>query len=131
MHGLMKTTSRSESINSFFNKYAQSGNFLIYFMLNYDTAIKKQRNTRRQLDKATKDAKYLFKMPTGLDRHAASVYTKTVFLDVRNEIYKGAWNCSLDSVENTNGLQVVMITHWDKNKEVKTKCKVIYLNIFL
>ncbi|CAI9274811.1 unnamed protein product [Lactuca saligna] len=39
LHGLMKTTSRSESVNSFFNKYSNCGNLLIYFMMNYDTAL--------------------------------------------------------------------------------------------
>ncbi|XP_023737252.1 protein FAR1-RELATED SEQUENCE 5-like [Lactuca sativa] len=72
MHRLMKTTTRTESANSFFNKYSHHGNFLLYFM----------------------------------------------------EIYKGAWNCSIDSVENINGWQVVMITHLDKRRQVKTKCKV-------
>ena len=41
MSGLMKTTSRSESMNSFFNTYSQSGNLLLHFMMNYDTTIKK------------------------------------------------------------------------------------------
>nr|KAJ0227613.1 hypothetical protein LSAT_V11C100010070 [Lactuca sativa] len=44
MSGLMKTTSRSESMNSFFNTYSQSGNLLLHFMMNYDTPIQKQRN---------------------------------------------------------------------------------------
>ncbi|XP_023766204.2 protein FAR1-RELATED SEQUENCE 4-like [Lactuca sativa] len=51
MCGLMKTTSRSESMNSFFNTYSESGNLLLNFMMNYDTAIQKQRNTQRELDK--------------------------------------------------------------------------------
>nr|KAJ0194419.1 hypothetical protein LSAT_V11C800440710 [Lactuca sativa] len=37
------TTSRSESMNSFFNTYSKSGNLLLNFMMNYDTAIQKQR----------------------------------------------------------------------------------------
>nr|KAJ0186836.1 hypothetical protein LSAT_V11C900499280 [Lactuca sativa] len=101
MHGLMKTTSRFESVNSFFNKYSHHGNFLLYFMVNYDTTIGKQCNTQRP-----------------------KVYTNTIFAEIRKEIYKGAWNCSIDSVENINGWQVVMITHLDKRRHVKTKCKV-------
>ncbi|CAI9281814.1 unnamed protein product [Lactuca saligna] len=56
MCGLMKTTSRSESMNSFFNTYSESGNLLLNFMMNYNTAIQKQRNTQRELDKASKEA---------------------------------------------------------------------------
>nr|KAJ0203751.1 hypothetical protein LSAT_V11C500287380 [Lactuca sativa] len=50
MPGLMKTTLRSESMNSFFNTYSQSGNLLLHFMMNYDTTIQKQRNTQKELD---------------------------------------------------------------------------------
>nr|KAJ0206476.1 hypothetical protein LSAT_V11C500231290 [Lactuca sativa] len=41
MCGLMKTTSRSESSNSFFNLYSQTENFLRNFMKNYENAIQK------------------------------------------------------------------------------------------
>ncbi|XP_052625595.1 protein FAR1-RELATED SEQUENCE 5-like [Lactuca sativa] len=39
MSQLMKTTSRLESMSSFFNTYSQSGNLLLHFMMNYDTTI--------------------------------------------------------------------------------------------
>nr|KAJ0188813.1 hypothetical protein LSAT_V11C900484980 [Lactuca sativa] len=81
LHGLMKTTSRSESVNSFFNKYSNS-------------------------------------------EHAATVYTKTVFYEVKNEIFKADWYCSVESVEMIDGWQVVMITQTDKSKQLKIKCKV-------
>ncbi|KAL7614239.1 hypothetical protein Lser_V15G06712 [Lactuca serriola] len=87
-------------------------------------AIGKQRNTQRRLDNETKRTKHKFGMGTGLEQHAAKVYTNTVFAEVRKEIYKGARNCSIDSVENMNGWQVVMITHSDKRRQVKTKCEV-------
>ncbi|XP_042757971.1 protein FAR-RED ELONGATED HYPOCOTYL 3-like [Lactuca sativa] len=56
MSGLMKTTSRLESMNSFFNTYSQSINLLLHFMMNYDTTIQKQRNTQQELDNQTKKA---------------------------------------------------------------------------
>ncbi|CAI9264598.1 unnamed protein product [Lactuca saligna] len=127
IHGRMKTTSRSESANSFFNKYLHHGNFLLYFMVNYDTDTGchgKPCNMQRHLDNATKRSRHKFGMGIGLEQHVAKVYTNTDFLEVRKEIYKGAWNCSIDSVENMNGWQVVMITHLDKRRQVKTKCKV-------
>nr|KAJ0228622.1 hypothetical protein LSAT_V11C100042640 [Lactuca sativa] len=57
MSGLTKTTLRLENMNSFFNTYSQSGNLLLYFMMNYDTAIQKQRNTENKLDHEAKNAK--------------------------------------------------------------------------
>ncbi|KAL7592289.1 hypothetical protein Lser_V15G33646 [Lactuca serriola] len=56
MSGLMKTTSRSKSMNSFFSTYLKSGNLLLHFMMNYDTTNQKQRNTQKELDHQTKKA---------------------------------------------------------------------------
>ncbi|XP_023736904.1 protein FAR1-RELATED SEQUENCE 5-like [Lactuca sativa] len=103
LHSLMKTTSRSKSVNSFFNKYFNSGNLLIYFMMNYNTAIGKQRNGQQKLEHDTKNAKHEMMLPSGLLEHAATVYTKTVFYEVKKEIFKAAWYCSIDSVEMIDG----------------------------
>ncbi|CAI9296532.1 unnamed protein product [Lactuca saligna] len=124
LHGLMKTTSRSESVNSYFNKYSNSGNLLIYFMMNYDTAIGKQRNAQQKLEHDTKNAKHEMTLPSGLLEHAAVVYTKKIFFEVKKEIFKAAWYCSIDSVEKIDRWQVVMITQTDKSKQLKIKCKV-------
>ncbi|KAI3708543.1 hypothetical protein L2E82_37758 [Cichorium intybus] len=83
MCGLMKTTSRSESMNSFFNTYSQTGNLLLNFMMNYDTAIQKQRNTQQELDRATKEASYIFRTPREIERHASKVQIKLPEEDIR------------------------------------------------
>ena len=93
-------------------------------MMNFDVAIGKQRHKQREMEHATKIANYEFKMPTNIERHAAKVYTRTMFLEVREEMYEGAWSCSLDSMENVNGVQVVMVTHVDKKSQAKTTCRV-------
>ncbi|XP_024989154.1 protein FAR1-RELATED SEQUENCE 5-like [Cynara cardunculus var. scolymus] len=45
MSGLMKTTSRSESINAFFNVYAHFWHDLVVFLRSFDNAIESQRAT--------------------------------------------------------------------------------------
>ncbi|XP_023771369.2 protein FAR1-RELATED SEQUENCE 5-like [Lactuca sativa] len=76
MCGLMKTTSRSESMNSFFNTYSESGILLLNFMMNYNTAIQKQRNTQRELDKASKKASYKMQTPREIELQASKVEIK-------------------------------------------------------
>ncbi|XP_052625885.1 protein FAR1-RELATED SEQUENCE 5-like [Lactuca sativa] len=76
MCGLMKTTSRSKSMNSFFNTYSESGNLLLNFMMNYDTAIQKQRSTQRELDKASKKASYKMQTPREIELQASKVEIK-------------------------------------------------------
>lgn len=124
MCGLMKTTSRSESMNSFFNTYSQTGNLLLNFMMNYDTAIQKQRNTQQELDRATKEASYIFRTPREIERHASKVYTSTIFFDIQKEIYKGAWFCSYSSVGVENGWELYNVQHNNKKFEFKSNYKV-------
>nr|KAJ0197075.1 hypothetical protein LSAT_V11C700386120 [Lactuca sativa] len=76
MCGLMKTTSRSESMNSFFNTYSESGNLLLNFMMNYDTAIQKQMNTQRELDRASKKASYKMQTPREIELQASKMVGK-------------------------------------------------------
>ncbi|XP_052626978.1 protein FAR-RED IMPAIRED RESPONSE 1-like [Lactuca sativa] len=53
----------------------QSGNLLLSFMMNYDTGIQKQRNTQRDLDKASKKASYKMQTPQEIELQASKVYT--------------------------------------------------------
>ncbi|CAI9302651.1 unnamed protein product [Lactuca saligna] len=76
MCGLMKTTLRSESMNSFFNTYSESRNLLLSFMMNYDTSIQKQRNTQRDLDKASKKASYKMQTPQEIELQASKMVGK-------------------------------------------------------
>ncbi|XP_052626852.1 protein FAR-RED IMPAIRED RESPONSE 1-like [Lactuca sativa] len=96
--GLMKTTSRSESMNSFFNTYSESGNLLLSFMMSYDTAIQKQRNTQRDLDKASKKASYKMQTPREIELQASKVYT--------------------------NGWEVYIVQHNNSKSDLKNKFKV-------
>ncbi|XP_052622605.1 uncharacterized protein LOC111915270 [Lactuca sativa] len=73
--GLMKTTSRSESMNYFFNTYSESENLLLNFKMNYNTTIQNQMNTQRELDKETKKASYKMETPREIELQASKVYT--------------------------------------------------------
>ncbi|KAL7582685.1 hypothetical protein Lser_V15G45809 [Lactuca serriola] len=73
---VFETTSRSESMNSFFNTYSESGNLLLNFMMNYDTAIQKQRNTQREFDRASKKASYKMQTPREIELQASKMVGK-------------------------------------------------------
>ncbi|KAL7584683.1 hypothetical protein Lser_V15G46220 [Lactuca serriola] len=124
MSGLMKTTSRSESMNSFFNTYSQSGNLLLHFMMNYDTTIQKQRNTQQELDHQTKKAVYKFISPRPIEKHAAKVYTSTLFYEVHKEIYKGSWYCQYEHLATKNEWELYKVEQLNKNSDLKTKFEV-------
>ncbi|KAL7588388.1 hypothetical protein Lser_V15G39548 [Lactuca serriola] len=119
MSGLIKTTSRSESMNSFFNTYSQSGNLLLHFMMNYDTTIQKQRNTQQELDHQTKKAMYKFISPRPIEKHAAKVYTSTLFYEVQKEIYKGSWYCQYEHLATKNEWELYKVEQLNKNSDLK------------
>ncbi|GJU18407.1 FAR1-related sequence 5-like protein [Tanacetum coccineum] len=76
--GLMKTTSRSESSNAFFQVYSHHGNSLVHFMLCFESAMEKQRYTQRVLDNenAEKAPVMLTKLP--IERHACAIGYRSV-----------------------------------------------------
>ncbi|GKD29705.1 FAR1-related sequence 5-like protein, partial [Tanacetum coccineum] len=92
--GLMKTTSRSESSNAFFQVYSHHGNSLVHFMLCFESAMEKQRYTQRVLDNAPVEKTSVMLTQLPIERHACEVYTHSIFRDVQDEIYKGLYACS-------------------------------------
>nr|KAJ0186012.1 hypothetical protein LSAT_V11C900470980 [Lactuca sativa] len=72
--GLMKTTSRSESSNSFFNVFSSPTNLLVNFMFNFDTALSKQRHEQKRLDIASRDTSPQLLFPNEnlkIEKHAS------------------------------------------------------------
>nr|KAJ0222588.1 hypothetical protein LSAT_V11C200073550 [Lactuca sativa] len=124
MCGLMKTTSRSESMNSFFNTYSESGNLLLNFMMNYDTVIQKQRNTQRELDRASKKASYKMQTPREIELQASKVYTSTLFFEVQKEIYKACFFYTYSYVGIEDGWEVYIVQHNNSKSDFKNEFKV-------
>ncbi|XP_024964697.1 protein FAR1-RELATED SEQUENCE 5-like, partial [Cynara cardunculus var. scolymus] len=118
---LMKTTSRSESTNSFFRKFDKHSNILLEFILSYDTAIDKQRNRQRNEDHKTNTTTLTFKTNTLIEYYATKVYTRAILFKVQQEIFKGYRFCSQWQVNTEMGLTVYTIR--EKKKHCSTKLK--------
>nr|KAJ0220288.1 hypothetical protein LSAT_V11C200056190 [Lactuca sativa] len=115
MCGLMKTTSRSESSNSFFNVFSSPTNLLVNFMFNFDTALSKQRHEQKRLDIASRDTspQLLFALdPLKIEKHASLVYTREAFLKVQKQIKRHFISNSIF----VNGYQECIIVY----KEIKS-----------
>nr|GEX85172.1 protein FAR1-related sequence 5-like [Tanacetum cinerariifolium] len=82
MCGLMKTTSRSESSNTFFQIYSHEGNTLVQFMLCFESAMEKQRYTQRVLENASNGPTPTILTELPFEKHASDVYTPFVFKEV-------------------------------------------------
>ncbi|GJU45981.1 FAR1-related sequence 5-like protein [Tanacetum coccineum] len=77
--GLMRTTSRSESENSFFSYFINYGSNLMNFMNCFETVIEKQRHVQERMDPKTIDIVPKLKTILKIERHASNVYTRSLF----------------------------------------------------
>lgn len=126
MCGMMKTTSRSESMNNFFNSYSQADNFLVNFIRNYDNAISKIRFAQREFDHTTKIARYVMKTPREIENHASKVYTNKMFLEVQKEMFKGTWYCDTTDFNEGEGWEIYTVVQKNQKHESKSIHKVLF-----
>ncbi|XP_023769974.1 protein FAR1-RELATED SEQUENCE 6-like [Lactuca sativa] len=119
MCGLMKTTSRSESSNSFFNVFSSPTNLLVNFMFNFDTALSKQRHEQKRLDIASRDTSPQLLFPNEnlkIEKHASLVYTREAFIKVQKQIKKAFYQCFQKKSVLIDGRQQCTIVY----KELKS-----------
>nr|GEU41811.1 protein FAR1-related sequence 5-like [Tanacetum cinerariifolium] len=74
---LLRTTSRSESENSFFSHFTNFGSTLMNFMNCFETAVEKQRHVKERMDHKTIDIVPKLKTLFKIERHASNVYTRS------------------------------------------------------
>nr|XP_043633023.1 protein FAR1-RELATED SEQUENCE 5-like [Erigeron canadensis] len=76
--------------------------------------MEKQRHAQRVLNDHTSTTCPTLITPHAIETHASKIYTRTMFLKVQREIYKGSWSCSQTSVTKDGGNEVYLIKHSDK-----------------
>ena len=124
MSGLMKTTSRSESANAYFNLYVSHALDLGEFLVNYDGAIEKQREEQASNENVTRTTLPQFVSPLQIELHGCKVYTRKVFFDFQKELKKAMFFCAIVSVDDGEGDKIYVISHQNKLRVSKIKYKV-------
>ncbi|KAJ9565451.1 hypothetical protein OSB04_001417 [Centaurea solstitialis] len=125
MSGLMRTTSRSESINAFFNVFAAFWDDLVSFLRSFDIAIESQRNSHCIEEVKTKSTVPRMCSPSKLEIHASTVYTRKIFFEVQKELIKAVWFCGWDGISKVDGKHIYVVTHKNKSSEVVAKYTVV------
>ncbi|XP_031099678.1 protein FAR1-RELATED SEQUENCE 5-like [Ipomoea triloba] len=92
MGGLIRTTSRSESVNSVFSNCTSPYLSLTKFFVRFEKAIDKQRHTQAQLNTNCEGKFPELKTPLAFEKQAATTYTTAVFYDVQKEILEGCFS---------------------------------------
>ncbi|XP_071740969.1 protein FAR1-RELATED SEQUENCE 5-like [Rutidosis leptorrhynchoides] len=93
MNGLMRTSSLSESENSFFSKCKNKHLNLVDFFSRFDAAMDKQRHNTRLIDSQMESRSIKCRTVKSIELHARDVYTPTFFLLVQDEIFQSDKMC--------------------------------------
>ncbi|XP_057808743.1 protein FAR1-RELATED SEQUENCE 5-like [Salvia miltiorrhiza] len=95
MSGLFRTTSMSESENSYFKRFINKNSDLVLLYTNFCSGLDAQRYNYKEVTHA--DETRSPRMMTNLDieRNAAVVYTNSVFKDVQEQIDHASKACSI------------------------------------
>ncbi|XP_042009135.1 protein FAR1-RELATED SEQUENCE 5-like [Salvia splendens] len=106
---LIKTTSVSESQNSFFKRYTQSRANLVVFLMNFNNVVDAQGNHSAKLDYM--DSNTIAKMKTewSLEKHASTIFTDGAFKEIQEQILEAYNHCSLVSISNDSSPEVYKV----------------------
>ncbi|KAL9663694.1 hypothetical protein QQ045_019085 [Rhodiola kirilowii] len=93
MGKLLRTTSRSESENSFFGRVLHNQMTLVEFYMAFDRALDTQRNHRWTLDTESNNYSPILKTELDIERHEANIFMHNIFKEFQNEIFAGVFRC--------------------------------------
>ncbi|XP_071699919.1 protein FAR1-RELATED SEQUENCE 5-like [Rutidosis leptorrhynchoides] len=94
MNGLMRTSSLSESENSFFSRCKNKHSNLVDFFSRFDAAMVKHRHNTRLIDSQIESRSIKCRTVKSIELQARDVYTPTFFLLVQDEIFQYDKTCS-------------------------------------
>ncbi|XP_020262211.1 protein FAR1-RELATED SEQUENCE 5-like [Asparagus officinalis] len=94
MAGLLRTTSISESENSFFDKFNRRSDTLTKFYLRYESAMEKQRHTNARLNYEGTKSMPRMDTPLLLERDVAELYTRIMFYEVKHAYLNNDVQCT-------------------------------------
>ncbi|KAL3646814.1 hypothetical protein CASFOL_009358 [Castilleja foliolosa] len=108
--GLLKTSSVSESVNSYFGKFLKKTSNLVQFFMEYENAIEAQRHAQDSLNARNSLSSPDLKTQLRFEKHARDIYTTRIFLETQDEIHNACFKCRILSVEN-NGISRAYKVH--------------------
>ncbi|KAH6770461.1 hypothetical protein C2S52_015264 [Perilla frutescens var. hirtella] len=98
MGGLFRTTSASESVNNFYCRYLSPTSNLVEFFMHFESALDSQRHANEQLNSTDESCAPHLKTPLSIEKHAATIYTTTMFLKVQEDIVSACFVCRVEKI---------------------------------
>lgn len=125
MNGLMRTTSLSESENSFFGRCKNPKSTLVDFMMRFEGALDKQRHTQRLLEYEMENSTVKFLTRLNIEQHAHELFTPTSFILMQKEMEESIASCVQISCINEDGQDHCVIREKVADSRKKMEFKVI------
>ena len=84
--GVLRTTQRSKSANSFFNRFIQRKLTFVEFWLRFDTALECQRQEELKADNASLHSTPKMMTPWAIEKQCSMIFTHEVFTKFQAQV---------------------------------------------
>ena len=130
MAGILRTTSRSESENSFFGHFLNKKLNLVEFWMRFDSALEGQRHKELLADNATLHSIPALKMHVDLEKHGREIYTHEIFYIFQSELWNSCVNCGIEGTKQEgDNLIFYILDNVVVNKTKVTKHREVALSL--
>jgi hypothetical protein len=108
--GVLRTTSRYESSNSFFNYFIHRKLYFVEFWLRFDTALECQRREELKADNINIHGTPVLHTPWIVEKQAGKLYTHKVFRIFQEEVVAARDHCSIIGTTQQASVKYVMVS---------------------
>ena len=108
--GILRTTSRSESANSFFNRFIGRKLAFVEFWLRFDTALQCQRQEELIHDNTTLHTNPTLFTTWEIEKHGGFVFTHEVFKKFQEEVLAAREHCDVQTTTELEDRKIVTMT---------------------
>jgi hypothetical protein len=123
---ILRTTSRSESENSFYGNFLNPNVSLVDFWMRFDSAIEAQRHNELLADNNSIHSTPKLMLDRGIERHARDVYTRENFYIFHQELWAACVDCGIENKKEEYGM---VIFHINDNSDVNGKFREVVYNL--
>ncbi|XP_074300024.1 protein FAR-RED IMPAIRED RESPONSE 1-like [Silene latifolia] len=115
MGGVMRTTQRSESENSFFKRFESKSGTLVEFTMRFDKCAMDQKDTHEAVDNICIHGFHEISTHLAIEVHRAEVYSHKVFEEFKEEAKCSIGTCKSRGFTECGSLEVTTVR--DANRE--------------
>jgi hypothetical protein len=110
LSGILRTTSRSESANSFFNRFIHRKLSFVEFWLRFDTALECQREEELKADNASLHSDPKVLIPWPMEKQCSDIYTHEVFRKFQEQVVVARDHCIIQMISESEDTKIVTIS---------------------